>query len=103
MDYKMKISDNDTNIYLDKLIDKIFAILGIYEDCVDKGSFDDYFVYLDRLCVELKGCSYTFDVDKFISLYNILIGLMHSQSIEHKQVKSIVFHCISVVKKMKVV
>lgn len=102
MDYKIKINNNDYNIYLDKLINKVFAILGIYEDCYRKQLFEDYFIYLDRLCLEIKGCRYSLEKDKFLSLYNTLLGMLNSEIMEHKRVKSLVFHCISVIKKMKV-
>lgn len=103
MDYKIEIKKEELNEYLDKLINKTFAILGVYEDCDKKESYNDYFTYLDRLCLELKGCSSSLEMDKFLSLYNVLIGMANSDIMEHKKVKSLVFYCISVIKKMRVV
>lgn len=103
MDYKVELNKEDLNKYLDRLVNKIFAILGIYEDCDEKKTYDDFFIYLDRLCLEIKGCQYSLEIENFLSLYNVLLGISHSEIIEHKKIKSLVFYCISVVKKMKVV
>lgn len=88
--------------YLEKMIDKIFAVLGIYEDCETINCFDNYYIYLNRLCTELKGCTYLAEKEELLSVYNTLYGLYKTKNTNHDKVKSIVFHCISVVKKMKV-
>lgn len=57
------------------------------------------YTYLDRLIVEFNGTKYTLDVDTFVSLVSILAGIRNKGDITHKEVKSLVFHCISLVKK----
>ena len=98
----IEISNEELNKYYDKLINKIFAILGVYEDCEKESNFDNYTIYIDRVLTELIGGYYLMDSEAFLSLYNILLGIKSSNDNNHKKIKSIVFHCISVVKKMKV-
>lgn len=103
LNYEISLTTNEYNLYLDKLINRVFAILGVYEDCCKKECFDDYFTYLNRLCMELKGCTLSIKKEYVLSLYNVLVGMSCSDVMEHKQVKSTVFHCISVIKKMRAV
>ena len=103
LNYEVVLTQNEYNSYLNKLINRVFAILGVYEDCYKKQCFDDYFTYLNRLCMELKGCTFSIKKENILSLYNVLVGMSCSDVMEHKQVKSTVFHCISVIKKMRVV
>lgn len=98
----IEISNEELNKYYDKLINKIFAILGVYEDCEKESDFSNYVVYIDRVLTELVGGYYLMNSEEFLSLYNILLGIKSSDNFNHKKIKSIVFHCISVVKKMKV-
>ena len=97
----IEISDEMLDKYFDILINKIFAILGIYEDCEEAEDFSNYNVYLDRVITELTGGYYVIGFENFISLTNILTGIKYSDEINHKKVKSLVFHCISIIKKMK--
>lgn len=103
LNYEITLTQSEYNQYLERLINRVFAILGVYEDCCEKNCFDDYFTYLNRLCMELKGCTFSLKKEYVLSLYNLLVGMSCSEAIEHKQVKSTVFHCISVIKKMRVV
>lgn len=98
----IEISSEMLNKYFDTLINKIFAILGVYEDCEEINDFSSYDIYLDRVLTELTGGYYMIGFDNFVSLSNILTGIKYSETINHRKVKSLVFHCISMVKKMKV-
>lgn len=84
--------------YTDRSVNRLFAILGIYEDCVQKNDFTTYKSYLDRLIVEFDGCYSLFRADVFISMVGILEG-MSNRDLSHKEVKSLVFHLISLAKK----
>ena len=98
----IEISGEVLNKYLDTLINKLFAILGVYEDCDKIKDFSNYNIYLDRVITELVGGYYVIGESNFISLSNILTGIKYYENINHKKVKSLIFHCISIVKKMKV-
>lgn len=99
---KVKILDSDINKYLDNLVNRIFAVLGIYEECVLDDKFDNYISYLDRVIVEISGVANTFKMNDFIGIVNILVGLQDLNILNHKKVKSLTFHCIDVVKKNKI-
>ena len=96
------LDSEDVSLYCESLINKIFAILGIYEDCENAGNFDTFSVYVDRVCLEIAGGYEVLGINNFLSLSNILAGIKESEELNHKKVKSIVFHCISIVKKTKV-
>lgn len=98
----IEVSGKTLNKYLDTLINKVFAILGVYEDCEEINDFYTYDTYLDRVITELTGGYYVIGFNNFVSLVNILTGIKYSEELSHKRVKSLVFHCISIIKKMKV-
>lgn len=58
-----------------------------------------FYSYLDRLVIEFYGAKDIFDICTFISIVSILDGLRKEENLTHKEVKSVVFHCISLVKK----
>lgn len=104
MSYKtnnIEFSNEILEDYLDKLINKIFAVLAIFEDCEKNNDFENFEVYLDRVIIEVSGGFYIIGSSDFISLLNILSGIKNDKYINHKKIKSLVFHCISLVKKMK--
>lgn len=97
--YDAELSDNDLASFLNSCINRFFAILGIYEDCERVGNYSSFYTYIDRLCVELSGCYSLFRLDIFISLLGLLQGLKDKENLNHQEVKSIVFHCISLIKR----
>lgn len=103
MDYNIKLSKEEINTYLESAINKVFAILGIYEDCMENNNFENYFIYLNRLITEFSGIYYLLDINSFVSLIAIIKGMSKEKSTNHKNVKSLTFHCISILKKAKVV
>ena len=101
MDYKFNdISFTQTEIeeYCKIVVNKLFAILGIFEDCQLKSDFDSYYSYLNRLCTELNGLYAMFGIRKFLSIVSVLSGMHEDLAPTHAGVKSLVFHCISIVK-----
>lgn len=99
-DNKVIFQANELSIYINKMINKVFAILGIYEDCVNISNFETYQTYLKRIIIEMVGFSHNYPHPTLISLINILTGIMETENLTHKQVKSITFHTISSLKKM---
>ena len=102
MDYKTikeNVQKQDIDFYLNSSINKLFAILGIYEDCEKNNDFDSYYTYLARTITELSGFDYIFEMNFYISIISILVGMLEDKSPNHKKVKSMTFHCISLVKK----
>lgn len=99
----MEFNKNNKELnYKEKIINKTFKILGIYEDCEMENDLDNFYTYIDRLCLEYLGIYKNTKNDSFFSLYNILSGLHEDKKINHKKVKSVVFHCINVIKSVGV-
>lgn len=101
-DNRIVMTNNEFNEYKSKLINKCFAILGIYEDCEKYNVFTSYISYIDRIKFELVGLHKNMEYIQLISIINILTGMQEIDSINHKQVKSLVFHIISTIQKMEV-
>lgn len=96
------LTENDVAEYKKKLINKCFAILGIYEDCEKIKSYDSYLNYLNRIKIEMIGFQTNTNYIQLISIINILTGMQKIDDINHSQVKSLVFHIISTIQKMEV-
>lgn len=108
------IEDSQINKYIDGLIGKVFAILGVYEDCTELNCYDIFDSYIYRVICELRGFYRLTNATSFLSLSSILEDLHQSvledslkditeRKVTHKRVKSLVFHCISIIKKERVV
>ena len=107
--------DSETlNRYIDGLIGKIFAILGVYEDCTEMCNYDIFDSYIFRVMCELRGFYRLTNSLSFLSLSSILEDLhikvmedslkcVEDREFTHKRVKSLIFHCISVIKKERVI
>lgn len=91
------------NTYIDGLISKIFKILPIYEDCLYNEDYDisQYDAYLNKILTMLIGSEYLYDGENFGDIVALLKGLQIRRDLSQKEVKSIVFHCIDVLDKMK--
>lgn len=102
MDYnklKNNITEEEIDCYINNSINKIFAILGIYEDCEKNNNYEGYYTYLYRTVTEFSGFESIFKMNFFISLISVLAGMIEDKEPNHKKVKSLTFHCISLVKK----
>ena len=102
MDYNgIEFSANEIQEYKQSVINKIFAILGIYEDCEKINDFTGYTTYIKRLTKEFNGVYDMFGVVNFLSLVGVLEGMKVPVDMNHTEVKRLVFHCISLVKKAR--
>lgn len=99
--YDAEISQEELISYLNTVVNRLFAILGIYEDCVISGDMHNYDVYVDRVILEMAGGYKNIGVASFLQIANILSGLKDDEKVNHKKVKSTIFHCISVINKIK--
>ena len=96
------LNNEQIDKYLDSLINKIFAILGIYEDCEKINNFKNYLSYVNIIIIEVKGFYKFSNAENFLSLISILNGMTLLDEMKHGTVKSLTFHCISIIKKVKV-
>ena len=90
------------NNYIDNRVNKIYAILGIFEDNQNKSNLKPYERYLERINKELKGAAAYLPSETWLELSNLIYGLAHTEAVTQPEVKSLVFHCIALVKKAKV-
>lgn len=98
MDFNgIKFSDKEIQEYKQFVINKLFAILGIFEDCDTINDYTGYTTYIKRLTREFNGLYNMFGIKDFLSIVSVLEGMQ--VPIEHSEVKQLVFHCISLVKK----
>lgn len=82
------------------MIDKIFKILPLKED-LDKGIIadNDFTIYLSRIIVEFSGTMETTKNEKLNEVISIFKGIrLEYKNLNHEEIKSMVFHCISLIK-----
>ena len=96
---KISLSDSERKKYIDFSINRVYAILGIYEDCELDNNFESYYKYTKRLVTEFVGAYNLLDIEQFLSLVNIIRGMSELKELSHSDVKYITFHCISILKK----
>ena len=90
------------NSYIRQSINKVFKILPIYEDCEEQQSFKHYISYLDKLIIMFMGSELLFNQRDFIELVSILKGLQEPEDLTKDKIKSLVFHCINILERLKV-
>lgn len=91
------------NKYIDRLIASVFKILPIYEDCAYalNKPFEQYQTYLDKVITILMGAEQLYNGTVFIEIATMLKGLQIREDLSQKEVKSMVFHCIEMLDKLK--
>lgn len=104
MEYKNGIiySTEEMLLYKTFLINKTFAILGIYESCQETKNFEPYLKYLFRVKTEYIGFSKNNTNPYIVSIVNLLSGMDDLENMNHTIVKQLVFHIIPTLKKMEV-
>lgn len=99
----MTETDKVVSKYLDELINRVYKILVLYED-----SNEGINKYMDSLLIELGGM-YAISEDisqnsKYISIVMTLASiqvLIKNNDIKHSSIKSEVFKCINLIKKVR--
>ena len=90
-----------TAVYLRCLVDKVFAILPLYEDYGAQSS--EYAKYIDSLWIEMSGACVTFpelwDEPCYISALNVM-AFLNTNHVTHAQCKRETFKAIDLVKKV---
>lgn len=102
MEYKNKqffLDSSEKMKYINFTINRVYAILGVYEDCESENNFDNYYRYIKRLITELIGAYKILKIEQFLSLISIISGMQELKNLNHSDVKSMTFHCISILKK----
>lgn len=88
MDYNgIEFSEKEIQEYKQSVINKLFAILGIYEDCEVINDYSGYTAYVKRLTREFNGLYNMFGIVNFLSVVSILEG--SQVPIEHSEVKQL--------------
>lgn len=89
------------NNHIDELINKVFKILCICEQCAQGEDYANYFSYLDKITILMAGNKVLFNNRKFSILVTEVMGLKETQTTDHAQVKKIVLECTNALQKMK--
>lgn len=95
----IKFSDADKKKYIQASVNKVFAMLGVYEDCQKINDFENFYRYVKRLLYEFTGAYNILKVESLISLLGVIEGIYNDKGITHSEVRSLTFHCISILKK----
>ena len=73
--YDAEISQAELIDYLNTVINRLFAVLGIYEDCSESNDMTNYHIYLERVITEMSGGYENLGLENFLQLVNVLCGL----------------------------
>lgn len=101
--YGIEIPVKVHNAFINGLTSKIFKILPIYEDCLYNSDYDisQYETYLNKIITMLIGSDFLYQGENLAEIIALLKGLQIRKDLSQKEVKSIVFHCIDILEKMK--
>lgn len=94
-------TNKEIDDYKKTVINKIYAALAIFEDCEKVKDFSAFYTYLNRICTEFNGVYKMFGSPLYITIVAILEGMSTKENLTHKEVKSLVFHCISTINKAR--
>lgn len=108
---KIIISQSLLNEYVDTFINSTFKVLPVAEgrDIITKKvvynketAYEHFQNYLTTLINEVSGSYELFENNVYyLKFLNSLKGMKDIQINEHKKLKSLVFHCIDICKKLK--
>ena len=99
--YGITVPDGMFNRFLTECVGRVFKILPIYEECSAKNEFQDYNSYVEKVVTTFTGSKILFEQSSFLTLTSTLAGLLETENLNQKKVRSIVFHCISLIEKMR--
>ena len=91
------------NSYIRQCINKVFKILPIYESCEEQQNFKHFVSYLDKLIIMFTGSEILFNQKDFIDLVSLVKGMQKIDDLNKDTIKSTVFHCISILDRLKVI
>lgn len=86
-----------------RIINMLYSILGSYENCETESEFTPYIIQIDRVTTQMTGFFEILGSDAFLTISATLKGMSKEKNITHKKVKSLIFYCIDLVKKVRVV
>lgn len=89
------------NENLDALINQVYKVLCIFEQCELNKDYDAFFEYINKVAIVLLGNKALFDNTKYIFIATCLLGLSEKNITDHAQVKKIVFECTNTLQKLK--
>lgn len=100
--YGISPTANDIKYYIEECIHNIYISLCVYEDCQGKDNYETYYIYLHRIISEFSGVYSILGFNEFFSIVAILRDMSNLEDKDHKIIKSLTFHCISILKKVVV-
>lgn len=96
-----EVKDEEKKDYVHLCVNKVFAVLGIYEECQRSENYEGYYVYLRRIITEFDGIYSLYGFDYYAQIVGILEGMYNNKSLNHSNVKSLTFHCISLLNSLR--
>lgn len=87
------------NRFINDAVGKVFKLLPLYEDyCLKENAknCEVFYSYLEKLILMLVGSEFFQESEPFVSVASLLNGIEVKSNLSQKQMKSLVFHCISI-------
>lgn len=89
------------NENLDMLINQVYKVLCIAEQCELSDDYEAYFEYIYKVVITILGNKVLFDDTKYIYISTCLLGLCEKNETNHARIKKIVFECTNILQKLK--
>lgn len=104
---RIEITEENMGHYMSIILNRIFSILPTYEQSIKDNNLYTIPSYLDKIVVEIEGFYInTKDMERLLSIVNILSTIRNDIQdgviFSSDDIKSYVFHCISIIKRLKV-
>ena len=104
---RIEITEENMGHYMSIILNRIFSILPTYEQSIKDNNLHTIPSYLDKIVVEIEGFYInTKDMERLLSIVNILStirdDIQDGKTFSSDDIKSYVFHCISIIKRLKV-
>jgi len=90
------ISTDSKILYLDKLKNRVFKILPLFEESENEIIHN---IYLEALIIDVNSANELFDwvlIDVIV-----LLNSLHGKELKHKQVKKTILECVNMIDKIK--
>jgi len=95
-------SNQALNQGYERIINMLYSMLGSYENCETENNFEPFIIQGQRTCIQMQGFYNLIGGDAFMTISATIKGMIDCKELNHKKVKSWIFYCIDLVKKMKV-
>ena len=99
--YDLDIPKEDALKEYNRLIDILYSILGNFEDCQKINVYTPFLTQCSRVSIQMLGMYKILGITNFLEINSVLVGMWEKKDVTHGQVRTMIFHCINLIEKLK--